>query len=199
MGARGLESDVWLSADGIAVLDHDGDVGGVPIPALERNALPPHIPALADLYRECGSDYELSLDVKHEAAGPEVLRVATAAGAARRLWLCHWSWKKLLPWREACASVRLVDSTSTAHMSTAGPARAARMRQLGIDALNLHHSEWSPELRDALHQEERLAFAWDLQDETALCAALASGIDAVYSDHVDRMQRALARHAAGGR
>ena len=28
MGATGLESDVWLTADGEAVLDHDGLVGG---------------------------------------------------------------------------------------------------------------------------------------------------------------------------
>ncbi len=28
LGATGLESDVWLTADGVAVLDHDGVVGG---------------------------------------------------------------------------------------------------------------------------------------------------------------------------
>ena len=27
LGATGLESDVWLTADGVAVLDHDGAVG----------------------------------------------------------------------------------------------------------------------------------------------------------------------------
>ncbi|MCB1039054.1 MAG: glycerophosphodiester phosphodiesterase, partial [Acidimicrobiales bacterium] len=28
LGATALESDVWLTADGIPVLDHDGVVGG---------------------------------------------------------------------------------------------------------------------------------------------------------------------------
>lgn len=195
MGARGLESDVWLTADGVAVLDHDGDVGGVAIPTLERSSLPPHIPSLEDLYRECGADYQLSLDVKHDAAPAEVLRVADAAGATRRLWLCHWSWKKLVPLREASPRVRLVDSTTVTRMRTAGSERAARMKLLGIDAINLHHLEWSPELRDALHKQERLAFAWDLQEEAELRSALALGADAVYSDHVDRMRRALAQHA----
>ena len=42
-----------------------------------------------------------------------------------------------------------------------------------------------------MHAEGRLAFAWDLQQEDLLRAAVAAGVDAVYSDHVDRMQRVL--------
>src|SRR5438034_10475764 len=65
LGATGLESDVWLTADGVAVLDHDGVVGGRlrhrPIADVARTALPAHIPSLADLYAECGTDFELSL------------------------------------------------------------------------------------------------------------------------------------------
>jgi glycerophosphoryl diester phosphodiesterase len=195
MGARGLESDVWLTRDGVAVLDHDGRAGGVPIPSLARAALPSHIPALSDLYRECGADFELSLDLKHDEAAAAVLQVATAAGAVSRLWLCHWNWKTLVPWRRACREVRLVDSTGVAHMKTPGPERAARMRTLGIDALNLHHSHWSSELRDALAAEQRLVFAWDLQEPHDLRRALDFGVDAVYSDHVDRMQGALREQA----
>src|SRR4051812_4623328 len=67
-GATGLESDVWLTADGVAVLDHDGVVkGGMrrrPISAVERSRLPDHIPTLADLYAECGTAFQLSLDIK---------------------------------------------------------------------------------------------------------------------------------------
>jgi glycerophosphoryl diester phosphodiesterase len=58
--------------------------------------------------------------------------------------------------------------------------------------LNLHASEWRPELVAQMHAEGRLAFAWDLQRESDLRASLALGVDAVYSDHVDRMLRALA-------
>ena len=191
LGARGLESDVWLTRDGVAVLDHDGEVDGAPIATVPRAMLPRHIPALEELYRDCGTDYELSLDVKDVRAAPEVLRIAQAAGAVSRLWLCHWNWRRLLPWRAASSSVRLVDSTRAARMKTPVPERAARMRTLGIDALNLHGSEWSAPLVGALHAEGRLAFSWDLQHERDLQAALALGVDAVYSDHVDRMQRAL--------
>ena len=48
LGATGLESDVWITADGIAVLDHDGVVKRSlgrkrPIGEMTRAALPePH-------------------------------------------------------------------------------------------------------------------------------------------------------------
>src|SRR5260370_21249951 len=74
LGATGLESDVWLTSDGIAVLDHDGVVKtGLrtrPISAVSTAGLPSHIPTLASLYETCGTDYAFSLDVKDEAAGP---------------------------------------------------------------------------------------------------------------------------------
>src|SRR5258708_18981331 len=63
LGATGLESDVWCTADGVAVLDHDGAVGTKlrrrPITHLPRAALPSHIPELAGLYSEGGSGVQL--------------------------------------------------------------------------------------------------------------------------------------------
>src|SRR5882672_12730752 len=62
LGATGLESDVWLTSDGVAVLDHDGVVGNRlrrrPIASVTRSARTRHIPTLADLYVECGSEFE---------------------------------------------------------------------------------------------------------------------------------------------
>src|SRR5882762_8253268 len=77
LGATGLESDVWCTADGVAVLDHDGQVGPRlrrrAIGDLSRAALPSHIPTLDQLYAECGSDFELSLDLKDPGAlGPTI-------------------------------------------------------------------------------------------------------------------------------
>ncbi len=89
LGATGLESDVWITADGVAVLDHDGVVrrggGELRIEELDRADLPSHIFELADLYAEFGTDYELSLDLKDEAAADEVIAVAARAGASERL------------------------------------------------------------------------------------------------------------------
>ena len=45
------------------------------------------------------------------------------------------------------------------------------------------------------HRFEVLCFGWDAQHDRILDELLDAGIDAVYSDHVDRMVDALARVA----
>src|SRR5256885_11529810 len=96
LGATGLESDVWCTADGVAVLDHDGQVGSRlrrrSIGDVRRAQLPAHIPTLDDLYTECGTDFELSLDVKDPAAIGATVAAARAAGVANPMWLCHPNW-----------------------------------------------------------------------------------------------------------
>jgi glycerophosphoryl diester phosphodiesterase len=57
----------------------------------------------------------------------------------------------------------------------------------------MHHSDWTGGLIATVHRFGLLAFGWDAQYERILDALLDSGIDAVYSDHVDRMCAALSR------
>jgi glycerophosphoryl diester phosphodiesterase len=197
LGASGLESDVWISADGFAVLDHDGLFGGRPIRELPRAALPPHVPSLADLYRECGSAFELSLDVKDPDAAPEVVRVARAARAVSRLWLCHPRFQVVAPWRALSDEVRLVDSTVARRIREGVAARAAWLAAARIDALNMPQHDWSAEHVGAVQRAGLRAFAWDLQEPEALGRLLALGIDAVYSDHTDRMMAAIAAAPRG--
>ncbi len=187
-GATGLESDVWLTADRVPVLDHDGVTpDGVPFRELARAALPAHVPSLPDLYAACGADYALSLDVKDADAAPAVVETARAAGAAGQLWLCHWSWRVVSSWRALDARVRLVDSTRTRLMRTPPDERAERMVALGIDALNLHWSDWTEALAAVFRARGRRILAWDTQDVASLRRMLALGVDAVFSDHVARM------------
>ncbi|HRE03321.1 MAG TPA: glycerophosphodiester phosphodiesterase, partial [Ilumatobacteraceae bacterium] len=53
MGATGIESDVWLTSDGVPVLDHDGEVrirlAKKRIPDLRRDQLPTYIPTLEEM------------------------------------------------------------------------------------------------------------------------------------------------------
>jgi glycerophosphoryl diester phosphodiesterase len=200
LGATGLESDVWLSADGVAVLDHDGVVrdarGERPIAALARRELPAHVPSLRELYEAVGPGVPVSLDVKDAAAALPAIRAARDAGAETNLWLCHWSWRVVAGWRAHSRAVRLVDSTRVRHMRTPPAERAERMVRLGIDALNLHESEWRAEWVAALHTAGRAAFGWDAQDEPALRRLLELDLDAVYSDHADRLRAALQASAA---
>jgi len=191
LGATGIESDVWITADGAAVLDHDGVVGGAfrrkPISAVNRSELPTHIPSLAELYEECGSEYELSLDIKDATVIAEVLRVAQSAGAVDRLWLCHPDLDLLESWREHTRPAKLVHSTRLAAMSYGAERHAAQLRQAGIDAVNLHHSEWSAGQVTLFHRFTRLSLGWDAQYERTIRSLLEMGIDGVFSDHVDRL------------
>lgn len=201
MGATGLESDVWLTSDGVPVLQHDGVVllgsSEILVSELRRDELPAAIPTLRELYEACGTQVPLSLDVKEDAAALPTLRVAREVGALEQLWLCHWNWKALLRWRDEAGGARLVDSTSTHVMSTPADARAARMQKLGIHAINMHHTQWHEATVDVFHARGRLVLGWDAQDDASLERLVRLGVDGLFSDHVPRMMDVLTRTASG--
>lgn len=195
-GASGLESDVWVTADGVPVLDHDGLVRrtfgrGTPIGALRRAQLPAHIPTLTDLFAACGHDYHLSLDLKDPASGQVVVDVVgeAAPGLLPRLWLCSPVWQTLLPLRDSGA--RLVDSTRLQRLEEGPERRAADLAANGIDAINLHHSDWNGGLVTLFHRFQRVAFGWDMQIEHVLASGLLMGLDGVYCDSPDRMMAVI--------
>ena len=193
LGANGLESDVWVTADGVPVLDHDGVVRtGLrrkPIGAVDRASLPSWIPTLEELYATCGTDFELSLDVKDGDAAAATVAVARAAGADAlpRLWLCHPDWELVRTWRTLADDVKLVDSTRLKRIKEGAERRAADLSSAGIDAVNLHHTDWNLGLATLFHRFDLHCFGWDAQFERVLLQLLRYGLDGVYSDHVDRM------------
>jgi glycerophosphoryl diester phosphodiesterase len=192
LGASGLEADARLSGDGQVVLVHDATVRR----GLRRarvDALPAAglagagVPRLADLYAELGSDYELSLDLKvPEVAGP-VLEVARAHGAVGRLWLCSGDVGELGRLHQADGEVRLVHSSRRRDYGDALERHAAALAREGVAALNLHETQWSMGVVALAQRFGLLAFAWDAQETRRIRALLGMGIDALYSDYVERM------------
>jgi glycerophosphoryl diester phosphodiesterase len=195
LGATGLESDVWVTADGEAVLDHDGRVGGVlrrrPIASVPRKRLPDHIPTLRELYEAVGTDLPLSLDVKDPAAFDAVLATADGFGARGRLWLCQTDHDLLARWREPADGARLVLSVKLRRLPGHPERAAAELAGIGVDAVNLHHSEWTGGLTTLFHRFELICLGWDVQLPRHLAELLDMGIDGVFSDHVDRMMEAI--------
>ncbi|AEH08464.1 MULTISPECIES: glycerophosphodiester phosphodiesterase [Protofrankia] len=215
-GAGGLESDVWLTADGVPVLHHDGVLGPPGrrrrIGDLPAARLPGWLPTLADLYATCGSDFELSLDLKDPppAAGravAAVVAVARAASAAGRLWLCgslpavrHWRSLDDLAGPEP---VRLVNSASAREAGLRGRGRggsdlldgllAAYVRDAaaaGATVLNLRANEWTASMVPVVHAGGLLAFGWHAQTSGTLNRLVGFGLDGVYSDYLGRLVRA---------
>lgn len=202
-GASALESDAWVTADGVVVLDHDGVAPGLRrrrIADVPRAALPPEIPSLAELYATVGTDLDLSLDVRSADAAGAVVAVARDAGhALDRLWLCaNDDREAAFAWKAAEPQVRVVDSTRRHAMKEGTERRAATLADKGIDAVNLHHTDWSVGLVTLFHRFEVLCFAWDCQHRRVLDTVLGMGVDGVFSDHVDLMQAALSGRAGAG-
>ena len=198
LGATGLETDVWLTADGHAVLDHDGEIGRWPkrrrISAVARHELPSHIPTMDEFYESVGTDFEFSIDVKDPLAIDAIVAAARNAGgeAESRLWLCHPSYETLVAWRSQ-TSARLVDSTRLAKIKEGPERRANELRDRGIDAINLRQTDWTGGLIAIFHRYERLALGWDAQHAREIATLINSGIDGVFSDHVDRMVETISQ------
>jgi len=199
LGATGLESDVWVTSDGVAVLDHDG----VSRRGLRRKSiadtphaeLPDHMPTVGELFDACGTGFEFSLDVKDPAAyEPTVDAIRRAGdGMASRSWLCDPHLENLTERRDALCDVKLVHSCRLRKISTTPELHAAKLADAGIDTMNMHHTDWNGGLVAMFHRFDVLAFSWDLQFDHQLDTALRMGVDAVFSDHVDTMMDAFAR------
>jgi glycerophosphoryl diester phosphodiesterase len=196
-GATGLESDVWITADGIAVLDHDGIVvtrlRKRAISEYTRNQLPAHIPSLGDLYASCGNHFQLSLDLKDSQALDSVLATCRAADAAEGMWLCSHDWAFLAAHRGKAHDIQLVDSTRLKRMKDGPERHAARLAQAGIDAVNMHYSDWTTGLTALFHRFERTCFGWDAQHERVISELVGLGIDGLYCDDTAKMMSLLSQ------
>ncbi len=209
-GAGGLESDVWLTADGVPVLHHDGVLGSPGrrrrIGDLPAAQLPDWLPNLADLYATCGSDFELSLDLKDppqtsRRAAQAVVGVARAAGAAGRLWLCG-SLAAIDLWRSlddvtGPDQVKLVNSASARDAGFRGHVENSSLEAYvrdvaaaGATVLNLRANEWTARMVPSVHAGGLLAFGWHAQTSGTLNRLVGFGLDGVYSDRLGRLVRA---------
>ena len=176
-----IETDVWLSADGEVVCVHDPVV--VPRPA------PPQ-----DLGRDRGGagdlrDSALRRRLPRARHGVRVLRrredrrhaaeglvaVARAHDALERLWVCS-------PDVELLRDAARRDAGEARALRPAEPRSARRWNatrstspSAGIDAMNLHHTEWTAGLVSLFHRFDVRAFAWDTQEVRHIRAVLADG------------------------
>ena len=193
-----------LAADGEIVLNHDGAVGrlptlstrrilGRPIASLPRSRLPAHIPTLGEYYEHCGTDLDLSVDVKDADAFAGLIAVARDHRAAERLWVCHHDADRLRSWRAAAPEARLVHSTRLERLPRGPERHAADLAEAGIDAVNFRRDDWNGGLTTLYHRFGRFALGWDAQQARQIAELVDAGIDGVYSDHVDRMMETLAR------
>ena len=195
LGASGLESDTWITRDGIAVLDHDGIVKGrlrsKPINNFNRTSLPSWIPSLADLYQRCGSNFHLSLDVKDVNSMADVVRTVVEHGSPEQTWLCHPDLAFLETWIGRVQGCNLVHSTRLKAMSLGPERHAAMLRDRGITTVNMPFPDWNGGLVALFHRFNIFCFGWNLQYPEVLTTGLRMGLDGIFSDWPDRASDAL--------
>jgi glycerophosphoryl diester phosphodiesterase len=192
LGANGLESDCWITSDGVTVLDHDGVVKFLgrkkPIAEVTAAKLPSHIPSVAEFFQQCGTDFDFSVDVKDPSSAEGLVSEARNAGFdPQRLWLCHHKLEQTLEYRVAYPDVRIVDSSRLARIKEGPEMRMATLADRGVDVLNMHITDWNGGLVTMAHRFNFFAFGWDVQFPHALTDAFRMGLDAVYSDYTDRL------------
>lgn len=192
LGANGLETDAWMTADGVVVLDHDGvqrvGVRKKPIANVSRGSLDAHVPDFIECLTLCPPGVHVSVDVKDiNAASLMVAQSRDVGFPLENLWLCHYSIDEVLRLRHAFDDVRIVDSTRLNKIKEGPEMRAALLAENGVDALNMHISDWSGGLVALVHRFEIHAFGWDVQFTPAMETGLRMGLDGLYSDHVDRL------------
>ncbi len=197
LGASGLETDAWLSADGEAVLVHDNPVRR----GLRRRRVGDHtaehlagweIPRLADLYADVGTDFDLSIDAEEPGVVGPIIDAARAAGAADRLWLCSPDLGLLRRLRPDAPDVHLVHSQRRRALGPSLERHASDLAEAGVEVMNLHHTEWTKGIVSLFHRFGLRAFAWDAQETRYLRSMIAMGVDALYCDHVERMVATVA-------
>ena len=198
MGIQGVETDAWLTADGVPVLCHAGVVatprGRRPIASVLAAEVPHEVPSLAMLYGTCGTGFDVAIDVLDPAAAGPLVAAAAAAGsgAPERMWLCSPNLADLESWRPLHPGIHLVHSDSGWRQHRTDPAsHVRRLSGLGIEVLNLHHRYCAPAVAGACHAEQILLFAWGVQHTWRMRRLVRRGVDGLMSDHVDRLLAAI--------
>jgi glycerophosphoryl diester phosphodiesterase len=189
LGASGVETDAWMTKDGVVVLDHDGfrrprlarqwirdfTLGDLPF-QVERFDL------LLNLI--VGESCSLSIDVKDPGAFPQLVEAVTRMGLAERTYLCHPALSVLASWLPHRGATHLVHSTRHRVIGGAPEAHAAALARLGVGVCNMHHSDWTGGLVALFHRFGIATFAWDVQFGPVAEAMLQMGMDGVFGDDV---------------
>ena len=192
LGATGLESDVWITKDGIPVLDHDGVVQGrilkKPISNYLREDLPEHIPTLRDLLLMTPPEVAISLDVKDDDSFEAVISEIRSVHGAHSpfIYLCHPDIDVLENQRRKSQGISLVSSTRLSKLKKGPEMHAAHMRDLGVEVMNMHHTDWNGGLVALFQRFDLQCFAWDCQFARNIRDMAKIGINGIFSDWPDR-------------
>ncbi len=217
VGVTHIETDVHVSADGVAMISHDPDLKRL----VGRGATVGHLTA-AELRRVdlgfgqsyCSlaealdgfPDARFNIDIKIGAAVRPTVEAIRAAGATARVLIGSFS-----PERRT-AAVRMLPGVATSisargAVAAVAAARAGSSRTVGrilrdVQAVQLPETvlrmaAFTPRTITAFHAAGVEVHAWTINLPAAMDRLLALGVDGLVSDRSDLAIEAVARFRAG--
>lgn len=189
IGATGLETDVWITLDGVVVIDHDGFVRkGLrrrPISGIVAADLPAQLPTFVDLLELTPTIVDVSVDVKDiDAFGAMIALVERVGRNAGSIWICHPDSTQLSTWKSLKTDFSYVHSTKLRVIEEFPEKHARLLRDEGIRVCNMHWRDWSGGLVAMYHRFEVACFAWGLTHESEIREMVRIGIDGLYADDI---------------
>lgn len=188
LGATGIETNVWLSAEGEPVVAagpklrsglRRRSIADCTVDELEGKVLP--LTALV-----ASSDIHLSLGVADSSTLSVVLERVGEADRSR-IWFRGTDADRLREWRSAYPDILLVDDARLSDMTHGPERRAASLGADGIDAVRMPYPDWTGGIATLFHRFEVLAFGWDAIHDRMLADLVRMGLDGIATPHPDRL------------
>lgn len=191
LGATGLETNVWLSSDGVPMVAAAPKirVGMRRYTIAECTAT--QLQAFGDKTVPLDTvvahtDAHLSLGVSDASVVAAVLDRAGAADRAR-LWFRGTDEQRLREWRATWPDILLVDDVRLAAMALGPERRAASLGADGINAVRMPYPDWTGGIATLFHRFGVLAFGWDAVHDRMLADLVRMGLDGIATPHPDRL------------
>ena len=203
LGADALEFDVALTSDGVPVVIHDDTLdrttdGRGPVEAASYEeirrldagswrAVPTHVPSLAEVLGSLAPRTLLNLEIKTSPRRVEIVdacaRAVVGHDATARVVFSSFDHDALRLLRHLLPSARI------AVLSTATGLERAFRCAAEIDAENLHPPIVlvGRALVERAHSAGLEVWTWTANTEGLIESALASGVDAIFSDFPERV------------
>ncbi len=214
-GAEMAECDVHLSKDGIPVLMHDDTLKrttGIDRPVSDLTAAElaeldagswksseysgERVPTLAQALSLVAGKLRFVIEIKNRKMAPQVaLAIEAGPIAAHELMIFSFS-------REAVAEIARIQpelpTTWLLSERPGTPADEAEMFRLAlrarVNALGISHRKVDAAFVRAAHERGFIVFSWTVNEEADMDRVIRLGVDAVITDHPDRLLRRLERH-----
>ncbi len=194
-GVMGLEADVSLSSDGVAVLaSASGRRFGLRRRRLDnapdRTRSEPGVARLGELYNSAPGSHslcEVSLSVQATEVAAAATEVALQANALDRLWIRSDDRELLRSLAEAGCVARLMHSVQQRIPESDFERYAAEVRKMGIAAVRLRHDWLSLGLVTLFHRFNVAVVAYGARERRHVRAMARIGVNGVSSDYARRL------------